>query len=187
VRTNCWSESNHDLLQRCELAQRPVKSHRTQEVSNSAGSGWCQGSWQLQSQEPPESFLVRNVSYKGNPYLTIYTEFKGNADLIIWFLCDFQVKVKLECEYQSVWTFLVRSLGSPLTAAVCRGLCNVIAASKIHRVSASTLKMTADARSWAAECSSSLFGPGVCTWKMTRRTLCFHSGAPGMDWLQRTL
>lgn len=56
----------------------------------------------FRSREPPESFLVRNVIYKGNPYLTIYTEFKGNADLIIWFLCDFQVKMKLECEYQSV-------------------------------------------------------------------------------------
>lgn len=113
---------------------------------------------------PPESFSVRNVIYKGNPYHTVYTEFKGNADLVIWFLCDFQVKTKLECEYQSVWTFLVWSLGSPLAAAVWRGLCIVIAAPTIEEGLCMALRMTAGAQSWAVECSSFLFGL-QCTWE----------------------
>ena len=77
-----------------------VKSGQTQDMSNLAKLDWCSGSSHLQCLRLSRILSAKECQRQGEslPH-NLHVDLERNAILIIWFLCNFRVKMKLECEY----------------------------------------------------------------------------------------
>lgn len=101
VRINSWSKSIvTSYITEKQTRVSFVKFGQTQDMSNLAKLDWYSGSSHLRCLRLPSILSVKECQWQGEslPH-NLHVDLERNAVLIIWFLCNFKVKMKLECEY----------------------------------------------------------------------------------------